>query len=311
MWIAPDGALCRQHQDGACWAFIAQKLGYLGYGSYPEAEHWRVDVVEILGAALIVWLLWPGAPRQATRRLGVLRRLSDRRLRAAGRRAVAGAAACRHAAVGRGVRLAGHRARRHRRFAAARRAAGARAALATAGRAARERDLHRIRARRAVHHRAVHGQQHAAAVPAAGLGAGPVPASAGRHRAVLGRLHGGGGARRPADAGRGPIRRGDGARPRLLAHDAARRAAAGAGAGHPRHRQQFHRPVQGHDAGGDRRRQRFPRTMDNAFKDPVWAGPTLLATGYAFAALFYFVFCYAMSAYSAGVERRLAVGRRR
>ena len=51
--------------------------------------------------------------------------------------------------------------------------------------------------------------------------------------------------------------------------------------------------------------------MDNAFKDAVWSGPTILVTGYAFAALFYFVFCYAMSIYSAGVERRLAVGRKR
>ena len=62
VWSAPDGALCRQHQDGACWAFIRQKLGYLGYGSYPEGERWRVNLVEIVGALLIVWLLWPGAP---------------------------------------------------------------------------------------------------------------------------------------------------------------------------------------------------------------------------------------------------------
>ena len=55
----------------------------------------------------------------------------------------------------------------------------------------------------------------------------------------------------------------------------------------------------------------FLATMDNSFKDTVWSGPSLLATGYAFAALFYFVFCYAMSVYSAGVERRVAVGRRR
>jgi len=64
VWSAPDGELCRQQQNGACWAFIAQKLGYLSYGSYPEAEHWRVVVVELLGAALIVWLLWPGAPKK-------------------------------------------------------------------------------------------------------------------------------------------------------------------------------------------------------------------------------------------------------
>ena len=56
--------MCRAHQDGACWAFIAQKFDYLRYGSYPVAERWRVDVTEIVGAALIVWLLWPGAPRR-------------------------------------------------------------------------------------------------------------------------------------------------------------------------------------------------------------------------------------------------------
>ncbi|MGO4872135.1 MAG: amino acid ABC transporter permease [Roseiarcus sp.] len=64
VWSAPDGALCRAHQDGACWAFVAQKLDYLSYGSYPVAERWRVDAVEIVGAALIAWMLWPSAPRR-------------------------------------------------------------------------------------------------------------------------------------------------------------------------------------------------------------------------------------------------------
>jgi len=64
IWVAPDGALCRAHQDGACWAFIAQKTGYLAYGSYPEVERWRVVVTELVGLALIVWLLWPGAPQK-------------------------------------------------------------------------------------------------------------------------------------------------------------------------------------------------------------------------------------------------------
>jgi general L-amino acid transport system permease protein len=63
-WSAPDGALCRAHQDGACWAFIAQKFDYLRYGSYPVAQRWRVDVVEIVAATLIAWLLWIGAPRR-------------------------------------------------------------------------------------------------------------------------------------------------------------------------------------------------------------------------------------------------------
>lgn len=64
VWSAPDGALCRAHQDGACWAFIGHNISYLLYGSYPAADRWRVDVTEVIGAILIVWLLWPGAPRR-------------------------------------------------------------------------------------------------------------------------------------------------------------------------------------------------------------------------------------------------------
>ena len=64
VWSAPDGALCRQHQDGACWAFIFAKLDYLRFGSYPISERWRVNTVEAIGAGLIVWLLSPSAPRR-------------------------------------------------------------------------------------------------------------------------------------------------------------------------------------------------------------------------------------------------------
>ncbi|MBV1706418.1 MAG: amino acid ABC transporter permease [Hyphomicrobiales bacterium] len=52
--------------SGACWTFIAQKLPFLTYGSYPEAQRWRVDVVVLAGFALIVWLL---SPRLAHRNL--------------------------------------------------------------------------------------------------------------------------------------------------------------------------------------------------------------------------------------------------
>jgi general L-amino acid transport system permease protein len=55
----------------------------------------------------------------------------------------------------------------------------------------------------------------------------------------------------------------------------------------------------------------FLRTVDTARLDPVWAGPTIATTGYVFAALFYLVFCLAMSLYSQNVEKRLAGGRRR
>jgi general L-amino acid transport system permease protein len=64
VWSASAGAACRQHQDGACWAFVIAKWDYLRFGSYPAAERWRVDMAEAIGAALIVWLLWINAPRR-------------------------------------------------------------------------------------------------------------------------------------------------------------------------------------------------------------------------------------------------------
>jgi general L-amino acid transport system permease protein len=65
VWSATNGSACRQHQDGACWAFVIAKWDYLRFGSYPVPERWRVDAVEAIGAALIVWLLWTNAPRRA------------------------------------------------------------------------------------------------------------------------------------------------------------------------------------------------------------------------------------------------------
>jgi general L-amino acid transport system permease protein len=55
----------------------------------------------------------------------------------------------------------------------------------------------------------------------------------------------------------------------------------------------------------------FLRTVDTARLDPEWAGPTISTTGYLFAAMFYFVFCFGMSRYSLAMERRLAAGRNR
>jgi len=49
----------------------------------------------------------------------------------------------------------------------------------------------------------------------------------------------------------------------------------------------------------------FLRTIDAARADPKWATPNTTVTGYAFAALFYFVCCYGMSRYARAVEARL------
>jgi general L-amino acid transport system permease protein len=53
------------------------------------------------------------------------------------------------------------------------------------------------------------------------------------------------------------------------------------------------------------------KTIEASRIDPTWAAPNISLTGYAFAALFYFIFCFGMSRYSLGVERRLAAGQKR
>ena len=55
----------------------------------------------------------------------------------------------------------------------------------------------------------------------------------------------------------------------------------------------------------------FLRTIEAARADPHWATPVTSVTGYAFAALFYFICCYGMSRYARNVEARLARAHRR
>ena len=53
------------------------------------------------------------------------------------------------------------------------------------------------------------------------------------------------------------------------------------------------------------------RTIEVSRIDPKWAAPSTSTTGYAFAAMFYFVFCYGMSRYARAMEARLANGDKR
>ncbi len=66
VWTGTDGAACRPHLDGACWAFVKTKLDYMRFGSYPVDQRWRIDLAEVVGAVLVVWLLWTSAPRRGT-----------------------------------------------------------------------------------------------------------------------------------------------------------------------------------------------------------------------------------------------------
>ena len=55
----------------------------------------------------------------------------------------------------------------------------------------------------------------------------------------------------------------------------------------------------------------FLGQLRSAFADPNWATPVTLFTGFAFAGLIYFCFCFGMSRYSQFVERRIDTARRR
>jgi general L-amino acid transport system permease protein len=55
----------------------------------------------------------------------------------------------------------------------------------------------------------------------------------------------------------------------------------------------------------------FLMTIEAARVDPNWATPVTSTTGYAFAAIFYLIFCYGMARYARMMETRLAVGDRR
>jgi general L-amino acid transport system permease protein len=73
VWSGADRAACREETAGrpvgACWAFVRDRLGYFAYGSYPVEQRWRVDIVFVLFAFGLGWILWLDAPR---RTLGAL-----------------------------------------------------------------------------------------------------------------------------------------------------------------------------------------------------------------------------------------------
>ncbi|KAF0230763.1 MAG: proteinral L-amino acid transport system permease [Beijerinckiaceae bacterium] len=55
----------------------------------------------------------------------------------------------------------------------------------------------------------------------------------------------------------------------------------------------------------------FLKAIETARIDPQWAAPTTSPTGYAFAAIVYFIFCYGMASYARATERRLSVADKR
>jgi len=67
-WTGADREACLATAErpvvGACWAFIADRFVYIVYGSYPIAGRWRVDIFFAMLAFGTAWLLWLEAPRR-------------------------------------------------------------------------------------------------------------------------------------------------------------------------------------------------------------------------------------------------------
>jgi len=66
--VPPGGTVeqCRVENVGACWAYIASEIEFFVYGFYPMAEYWRPNTVFAMLVLLIVPLLWPKAPFKRT-----------------------------------------------------------------------------------------------------------------------------------------------------------------------------------------------------------------------------------------------------
>jgi general L-amino acid transport system permease protein len=59
-WSGSTPAECEN--NGACWVFIRQRMSFYIYGFYPLELAWRVDVVLLLLAVLVVPQMIPGVP---------------------------------------------------------------------------------------------------------------------------------------------------------------------------------------------------------------------------------------------------------
>ena len=66
VWTGKDRDACLSEKVGrtvgACWPFVTAKFSQFVYGFYPEAERWRVNLVFLLAAVLLIPMLIPRLP---------------------------------------------------------------------------------------------------------------------------------------------------------------------------------------------------------------------------------------------------------
>jgi general L-amino acid transport system permease protein len=68
VWTGADREAClitpARPVVGACWPFVTDRFQYFIYGSYPIAERWRPTLFFVLLLASVIWVLWLTAPRR-------------------------------------------------------------------------------------------------------------------------------------------------------------------------------------------------------------------------------------------------------
>jgi general L-amino acid transport system permease protein len=57
--------------DGACWVFVGARFDFFIYGFYPDPERWRVNVMFLMLAGFLVPQFLPGTPAAVRKWLGI------------------------------------------------------------------------------------------------------------------------------------------------------------------------------------------------------------------------------------------------
>ena len=69
-WTGTNRDACMKFENGACWPYVIERSGQIVYGFYDSAERWRVDLVFVVLAMGLVWLVLPVTPAKGS--VGVL-----------------------------------------------------------------------------------------------------------------------------------------------------------------------------------------------------------------------------------------------
>ncbi len=62
VFAGSDGSACNKPDAGACWPFVTHKFGLFMYGRYPDPERWRINLTYVLALAGLVPLMIPRVP---------------------------------------------------------------------------------------------------------------------------------------------------------------------------------------------------------------------------------------------------------